>query len=78
MKKIIVYGSGCQKCTATVIKFEKISQELGLKVEIIKEMSLEKMMAAGVMSTPAVAIDGQLVHTGSEPSSDQVKAMLLK
>jgi predicted thioredoxin/glutaredoxin len=45
-------------------------------VAIEKETSLKAIMRAGVMSTPAIGIDGEIKHTGSVPNFDQVRKIL--
>ena len=76
MKQISVYGSGCKNCVTTAERFEQVAKELGIEVEVIKVTDLEAIMTAGVMSTPGVGVDGEVKHSGSVPSVEQVKAML--
>lgn len=76
MKQIKVLGSGCAKCTKTAELIEKIAAEQAVEVSVRKETDPQVIMAYGVMSTPAVVMDEQLVHTGSMPSSEQVKKWL--
>ncbi len=76
MKNIKVLGSGCNKCSKTAEIIEEIAHELNIAVSVTKETSAEVIMDYGVMSTPAVVIDEQLVHSGSIPHRDQIVAML--
>lgn len=76
MKKINVYGSGCKNCTVTAERFVEVAKELGVEVEVQKVTDLEAIMNAGVVSTPAVGIDGELKHSGSVPSAELVSALL--
>ncbi len=76
MKEVNVYGSGCKNCAVTAERIAEIGRALNLDIKVTKVTDLEKIMIAGVVSTPAVGIDGQLVHSGSVPSEDQVRAML--
>ena len=76
MKNIIVLGSGCSKCVKTAEVIEKIAQELGTDISVTKETSAETIMSYGVMSTPAVVVDGALVHSGSIPHRDQIQSWL--
>lgn len=76
MKIIKVLGSGCAKCTNTVELIQKIAKEKHIPVDVIKETSPEAIMNYGVMSTPAVVVDGQLVHSGSIPNKEQVESWL--
>lgn len=76
MKKIIVLGSGCTKCKKTADLIESTAKELNVPVNVSKETNPEVMMNLGVMSTPAVLIDKDLVHSGSIPHRDQITAWL--
>lgn len=76
MKTIIVLGSGCAKCVKTAEIIEKIADELGAEVSVSKETSPEAIMSYGVMSTPAVVVDGAVLHSGSIPHRDQIQHWL--
>ena len=76
MKNIIVLGSGCTKCVKTAEIIEKIAQEVGVDVSVSKEANPEVIMSYSVMSTPAVVIDGTLIHSGSIPHRDQIENWL--
>ncbi|KLV05194.1 hypothetical protein ABT56_12485 [Photobacterium aquae] len=76
MKSIKIYGSGCHNCNETMKRFEDTAKALGLEVAIEKVTDLEQIMLAGIMSTPGVAIDGEVKHTGSVPTPDRVTELL--
>ncbi|PIQ32880.1 MAG: thioredoxin family protein [Zetaproteobacteria bacterium CG02_land_8_20_14_3_00_50_9] len=76
MKNIKVLGSGCASCKKTMLLLEEVAQSKGVDVEIEKIEELQKIVAFAVMSTPAVVIDGKVVHAGSIPSRDQIEAWL--
>ncbi|MCL6269672.1 thioredoxin family protein [Sansalvadorimonas sp. 2012CJ34-2] len=76
MKEVNVYGSGCKNCTVTAELIKAVGQEKGYEIKINKVKDLEAIMNAGVVSTPAVGIDGKLVHSGSVPSKEQVETFL--
>ena len=76
MKNIIVLGSGCAKCIKTAELIESIANKLNVSVSVSKETSPEVMMSLGVMSTPAVVIDNNLVHSGSIPLQEKITAWL--
>lgn len=77
MKTIKVLGSGCAKCSKTAETIERIATELNIDAEVIKETDLQVMMQYGVMSTPAVVVDEQLVHSGSIPHRSDIERWLL-
>lgn len=76
MKNIKVLGSGCTKCTKTAELIEKLARELGVEATVQKETDVQVIMAYGVMRTPAVVIDEELVHSGSIPAQTEVTAWL--
>lgn len=76
MKQIKVLGSGCSKCIKTAEIIAKVADELGAEVEVSKEADAETIMNYGVMSTPAVVIDEQVVHSGSIPTQDAIRGWL--
>ncbi len=77
MKQFKVLGSGCANCTHIAEKIEVIAAEQSVDVSVEKITDLETMMAYGVMSTPAVVMDEQVVHAGGVPSNETIKQWLL-
>lgn len=76
MKNINVYGSGCKNCTNTAELIEKMATQLQIEIKLSKVSDLQAIMEAGVVSTPAVAVDGKIVHAGSVPDAQTVKNFL--
>lgn len=76
MKHFEVLGTGCKKCVATAEGIERLAQELGQTVNVEKVTDPEKIMGYQVMSTPAVALDGKVVHSGSVPEHDKIAGWL--
>ena len=76
MKTIKVLGSGCAKCSKTAETIERIAAELNVQADVIKETDPQVMMTYGVMTTPAVVVDGQLVHSGSIPHRSDIEQWL--
>jgi small redox-active disulfide protein 2 len=77
MKEIKILGTGCAKCTKTVEVISKIANELNIDVQIKKETDPEVIMGYGVMSTPAVIINEENVHSGSIPHRDAIESWLM-
>jgi small redox-active disulfide protein 2 len=73
---ITVLGPGCKRCAALADATSAAVTELGLDAEIEKVTHYAEMARAGVMSTPALAIDGRLVMSGHVPTVDQLKGLL--
>jgi len=76
MKNIKVLGSGCRNCEITANVIAQAAKEANLQIELEKVTDIAEIMAYGVMSTPGVVIDGKLVHAGSIPGPDQVRAWM--
>lgn len=76
MKEIKVLGSGCAKCIKTVELIQLIANNCGVSVNVIKETNPETIMNYGVMSTPAVVVDDQLMHSGSIPDKKKIETWL--
>lgn len=72
--QIKVLGSGCSKCRSTIGIIERAARDAGVEVEIIKVENRDGIQAFGVHATPAVVIDGQVVHSGGIPSREAVQA----
>ncbi len=73
---IKILGSGCANCKRLEGLVSKASDELGLGAEVVKLTDFADIMAYGVLSTPALVIDEQLILSGRVPPYDEVKAIL--
>jgi small redox-active disulfide protein 2 len=74
--KIQVLGPGCAKCKLLYEHVDRAAKELGLEYEIEKVTDIEAIMGYGVMSTPALVVNGQVKLAGRVPSAEQLKAVL--
>ncbi|MDZ7652380.1 MAG: thioredoxin family protein [Burkholderiaceae bacterium] len=70
--KVEVLGTGCANCKRTVQIVEDVAKANGVTIDLVKVEDLPKIMAYGVMSTPAVVVDGKVVHAGGIPTRDKV------
>ena len=74
--KIQILGTGCAKCNALMMAAEKAVQAIGLPYELEKVTDLRQIMAFGVMTTPALVVDGKVKVSGKVPSVDELKKIL--
>jgi small redox-active disulfide protein 2 len=74
--KIQVLGTGCPKCKKLEEMARKAADELNLDYSIEKVSRITDIMAMGVMSTPALAIDGKVVISGRLPGEAELREML--
>lgn len=79
MKEIKVLGTGCcSKCQNLYDAVKQKADELNIRAEIIKSTDINEIMKYGIMSTPAIVIDGKVVAYGNVPSSDEIEKILKK
>ncbi len=74
--KLQILGTGCAKCNNLMQATEKAAQALGVPYELEKVTDLRQIMAFGVMTTPALVVDGKVKVSGKVPSVEEIKAML--
>ena len=73
---IKVLGPGCANCKRTVQLIEDVARERAVPVTIVKVEDMREIVGYGVMSTPAVVIDGKVVHAGGLPNRDKIAQWL--
>jgi len=74
--EITVLGKGCSRCESTVKRIETEAAEMGVSVTLHKITDEIEIIQNGVMTTPAVKIDGKIVHSGGIPSIEAVQSWL--
>jgi len=76
MKQIKVLGSGCASCKKTMAMIEKIAREKGVPIELKKIEDMQEIIQSGALATPAVLVNGELVHAGGVPGRDKIAGWL--
>ena len=76
MTRIEIFGSGCRKCEQLQERAEAAARNLGLQAEVVKVKDFEQMMARGILSTPALALDGQVKLQGQLPTVEALETLL--
>ncbi len=76
MKKLQVLGPGCPKCMELAKHTEEAAKATGGDFELKKVSDLGKIMAFGVMMTPALVVDGEVKVVGQVPSVDEIKKLI--
>jgi small redox-active disulfide protein 2 len=74
--EIKVLGTGCTKCKKLEQMTREVVTELGLDANIEKEEDIYKIMQFGVLTTPALVINGEVVLKGKVPSVKELKGIL--
>ena len=76
--KIEVLGTGCAKCTKLYEAVENAAKTAGVEYTLTKVQDIKDIVTMGVSTTPALVIDGKLVHAGSVPTAEKLKELLSK
>jgi small redox-active disulfide protein 2 len=76
MKKIQILGTGCPKCKTLLANAEAAVKELGIEARIEKVEKIAEIMKFGVMTTPALVVDGVVKSAGKVLNSDDIKKHL--
>ena len=76
MKRVQILGAGCPKCKQLMANAEAAVKALGIEATIEKVEKIADIMKFGVMTTPALVVDGQVKSAGKVPSAEDIKKML--
>ena len=72
--KIEVLGMGCPKCKKLYENAQAAVKELNVQAaEVVKVEDIQKITDYGIMTTPAIAIDGEVKAAGRIPAPDEIK-----
>ncbi|WP_153631131.1 thioredoxin family protein [Prolixibacter sp. SD074] len=73
---IRVLGTGCPKCRALEKATNEAVAGAGLDATVSKVEDIVEIMKMGVMTTPALVVDGKVVVKGKVPSVKELKELL--
>ena len=76
MKNIKVLGTGCANCKTVAKLIAAVAEEKGIAIELEKVEEIREIMSFGILTTPGVVVDGQVVHSGGIPSRDKIAQWL--
>jgi len=71
-----VLGSGCAKCNQLEAATKEALKQLGMDTTIDHVTDFAKIAAYGVMSTPALVVDGKVVSYGKVLKTEEVIKIL--
>ena len=74
--KVEVLGPGCPKCQQLYQRMKLAINQLGVDCELVKVEDINAIVAAGVMLTPALIVDGEVKFSGKLPDVDELKGYL--
>jgi len=76
--EIKVLGSGCAKCNLLEEATKRAVTQTGVDATVEKVTDMAAIVGYGVMTTPALVVDGQVRVAGRVPSVDELAALLTR
>lgn len=74
--KIQILGTGCAKCKQLTENAEAAAREAGISYELEKVTDIAEIVKFGVMTTPALAVDGKVKLVGKVATPAEIKPLL--
>ena len=74
--KFTIYGSGCAKCNQLAANAEQAANNKSLDYELEKVTKMNAIIDAGIMRTPALAIDDEIVVEGKVASPADIERLI--
>lgn len=75
---IKVLGPGCVRCRGLDQRVRKAVSELAFDATVTKVENIEEIISYGVLKTPALVIDEEVVMSGELPTYSDLKEFLIK
>ena len=75
--RIEILGSGCARCHRLEANVRKALEILGKDAEVVDVTDIQQIMSYGVMSTPALVIDGKVITAGKVLSPEEAKKAIV-
>lgn len=73
---IKILGSGCAKCNKLEAATKLALEQMGMQTDIEHVTDFSRIASYGVMTTPALVIDGRVVSYGKVLKSEEVVELL--
>ena len=74
--EIKILGPGCKKCDQAAERVAAVVAETGADARIEKVTDMMQIAGFGVVSTPAVMVDGEIKSVGKIPKKDEIAGWL--
>lgn len=73
---IKVLTTGCSHCSTLENRVQRALEEANVEAEIETVDDMQEIMSHGIMSVPALLVDGEIVSTGDPPSVREITDLL--
>lgn len=74
--KIEILGTGCPKCKKLFENAQEAVKNLGTVADVVKIEDIQQIINAGIMITPAIAVDGEVKSAGKVLSVEEIKKII--
>lgn len=74
--KIEILGPGCRNCALLEKRVREAVDTLGVNADVVKVVDYDDILAKGVMATPGLVIDGQVVFSGKVPTTRAIQEIV--
>jgi small redox-active disulfide protein 2 len=75
---IKILGTGCPKCKTLESLTRDVVAKNGIDATVSKVEDIMEIMNYGVMTTPALVVNGKVEIKGRVPSAEEIKQLLIK
>jgi len=75
---IKILGPGCMNCKTLASRANEAVRELGIEATIEKVEDIKAIASYGILRTPGLVIDEQVVSYGMVPKVEDIKTLILK
>lgn len=76
--EIKILGTGCAKCTKLEELTRKVVAENNIEANVEKVEDIQEILDYGVMMTPGLVINGNVVLKGQLPKTKELTNLILK
>jgi small redox-active disulfide protein 2 len=73
-----IYGPGCAKCKKVEETVRKVAGEVGSDFMVEKVTDIQEIISLGILSTPAITVDGVVKSSGRIPEPGEIRQWLGK
>lgn len=74
--RVKILGSGCAKCNELEMNTKEAMMKLGMQPDIEHITDFVQIASYGVMTTPALVVDGKVVSLGKVLSVEEIKGLI--
>lgn len=76
MVKLQILGTGCAKCNKLAELTEEAAKNAGVEYELEKVSEIREIVKFGVMTTPALVVDGEVKVAGKVPNVNDLQKLI--